>query len=127
MNLRAATRRLTRRYDAALSPSGIAISQLALINFVALRPDCGVAELSDFLEMDISTATRSLRPLIKARIVSMKADVVDGRRRKLRLTAKGVRTREDAMALWEQVQKEVSKELGERGNNELLSLLRSIA
>jgi DNA-binding MarR family transcriptional regulator len=122
MNLRAATRRLTRRYDAALSPSGIAISQLALINFVALRPDCGVAELSDFLEMDISTATRSLRPLIKARIVSMKSDVVD-----VRLTAKGVRTREDAMALWEQVQKEVSKELGERGNNELLSLLRSIA
>jgi DNA-binding MarR family transcriptional regulator len=72
LRLRAATRRLTQRYDDALAPSGLRIGQFSILAFVS---ECGkpsVGEVADYFDMAISTATRNLRPLVSAGYLSLK-------------------------------------------------------
>ncbi|HEY4440375.1 MAG TPA: MarR family winged helix-turn-helix transcriptional regulator, partial [Candidatus Elarobacter sp.] len=91
------------------------------------KPDCGVGELADWLDMDISTATRVLRPLRAEGYVTIRPSATDARRREVRLTAKGRRTLSKARPLWQRAQSEVIGELGERRWESLLTLLRAIA
>ena len=125
-NLRAAARRITRRYDQTLAPSGLLSSQHSMLSFITAKPGCGVADLADARDMDISTATRNLRPLVAGGYVTVKPGSRDARRREIRVTAKGTRALEKARALWRRAQSETVAELGERGNRELLKLLAEV-
>ena len=124
--LRAATRRLTRRYDEALAPSGLGGSQFTLLNFVAAMPGCGVAELADLLDMDVSTATRNLRPLAAAGYLTLRAGSRDARRREVRLTPKGSSVLEKAHALWAKAQRETVNVFGKRRDQQLRALLAEV-
>lgn len=126
LNLRAATRRLTRRYDEALAPAGLTSSQFSMLTFLAAKPAWGVAELAGRLDMDVSTATRNLQPLAAAGYVTMRAGTNDARRREIRLTAKGRRARERGHTLWRRAQRETADALGEPRLAELLNLLAGL-
>jgi DNA-binding MarR family transcriptional regulator len=76
--------------------------------------------------MDISTATRNLRPLTTAGYITMRASSSDARRREVRLTAKGGRALEKARTLWNQVQGETLETFGERRHQQLLTLLSAL-
>lgn len=125
-NLRAATRRLTRRYDEALAPSGLGSSQFTLLNVVAAKPGCGVAELADFLDMDVSTATRNLRPLAAAGYITLRAGSDDARRREVRLSQKGRNVLEKAHPLWAKAQSETAKAFGKGRHQQLHTLLAAL-
>ncbi len=126
LNLRAATRRVTRRYDETLAPSGLSISQFSMMSFISAKPSWGVGELAERLDLDMSTATRNLRPLVVGGYVTMRAGSLDARRREVRMTAKGSRALEKALELWRQAQSETLRGLGERRTRELLSLLATL-
>jgi DNA-binding MarR family transcriptional regulator len=126
LGLRAATRRVTRRYDEALAPSGLSSSQFSMLTALAAKPSWGVAELAGELDMDVSTATRNLRPLATAGYVTMRAGARDARRREIRLSAKGSRTLERARSLWRQAQRETVEGLGEPRLAELLTVLAAM-
>jgi DNA-binding MarR family transcriptional regulator len=127
LKLRAATRRLTQRYDHALAPSGLRIGQFSILSFVEEYPsDPSITELAEFFDMDVSTATRNVRPLVDAGYLTMRPVAEDARRRELRLTAKGSRVLEKAYELWSQTQTSVMKELGLSRHAELHSLLESV-
>lgn len=123
LNLRAATRRVTRRYDETLAPAGLTGSQYSMLTFLAAKASWGVAELAGRLDMDVSTATRNLQPLAAAGLVTLRAAAADARRREIRLTAKGSRALERARPLWRRAQRETADALGEPRLAELLSLL----
>ena len=125
-NLRSATRRLTRRYDAALAPSGLTVSQFSMLNYIAAEPGCGVATLADQLDLEISTATRNLRPLQEGGLVTMRTDPKDARRREVRLTAKGMRALARATTLWADVNRKTKAELGKDQSRDLLALLQTV-
>lgn len=125
-NLRAATRRLTRRYDEMLAPSGLGSSQFTLLNAVAAKPGCGVAELADLLDMDVSTATRNLRPLAASGYVTLRAGSHDARRREVRLTPKGNAILAKAHPLWAKAQTETVKAFGKHRHEQLRSLLADL-
>ncbi|HEY1883623.1 MAG TPA: MarR family winged helix-turn-helix transcriptional regulator [Candidatus Cybelea sp.] len=126
LGLRAATRRMTRRYDEALAPSGLTSSQFSMLTALSAKPSWGVAELAGQLDMDVSTATRSLRPLVTAGYVTMRAGVADARRREVRISAKGSRAFERARSLWRTAQKDTVKALGERRVTDLLAMLSEV-
>ena len=127
LNLRAASRRVSRRFDHIMAPAGLVGSQYSMLNFIAAKPACGVGELADWLDMDVSTVTRNLRPLQKDGHITIRSSVSDGRRREVRLTAKGRRALDRARPLWEDAQSAVIEELGERRWQKLLKLLKAIA
>ena len=126
LGLRAATRRVTRRYDEALAPAGLSSSQFSMLTVLAAKPSWGVAELAGQLDMDVSTATRNLRPLTDAGYVTQRAGASDARRREVRLSAKGSRALERGRALWLQAQRETVDALGEPRVAELLTLLAAM-
>jgi len=127
LNLRSAARRVARRYDETLAPSGLSISQFSMMSFIAAKPSCGVAELAAQLDLDVSTATRTLRPLISGGYVSMRADSRDARRREIRITAKGRRALARARELWLRAQHDTRATLGEERSRELLAMLAALA
>jgi DNA-binding MarR family transcriptional regulator len=126
LSLRAATRRVTRRYDEALAPCGLTSSQFSLLTVLAAKPSWGVAELAARLDMDVSTATRNLRPLAAARYVTLRAPAGDARRREIRLTAKGNRAQERGRSLWRRAQRETVDAVGEPRLAELLTVLGAL-
>lgn len=125
-SLRAAARRITRRYDETLAPSGLLISQFSMLTFISAKPGCGVAELAARLDLDISTATRNLRPLVAGGYVTVRAGARDARRREIRLTAKGTRALAKARELWLRAQEQTVTELGESRRNDLHTLLTTL-
>ncbi|MGZ6247378.1 MAG: MarR family winged helix-turn-helix transcriptional regulator [Vulcanimicrobiaceae bacterium] len=126
LNLRAATRFLTRRYDEIMAPSGLLSTQYSMLTFIAEHSSCGVSELADWLVMDVSTATRNLRPLISSGYVTMRSGVTDKRRREIRITAKGRRALDAARPLWNSAQDEVARQLGSQRYKQLLELLSDL-
>ncbi len=126
LGLRAATRRVTRRYDEALAPCGLTTSQFSMLTFLSAKPSWGVAELADRLDMDVSTATRNLKPLAAAGYVTIRAGAQDARRREVRLSAKGSRVLERGSALWRRAQRETVAALGEPRLSELLTTLAEL-
>jgi DNA-binding MarR family transcriptional regulator len=97
-----------------------------VLSFIAAKPACGVAELADLLDMDVSTVTRTLRPLAAAGYVTMRAGSRDARRREVRLSSKGSRALEKAGTLWVKAQSETLITFGERRHAQLLSLLSAL-
>jgi DNA-binding MarR family transcriptional regulator len=124
LGLRAATRRVTRRYDEALAPSGLSSSQFSMLTALAAKPSWGVAELAGQLDMDVSTATRNLRPLATAGYITMRASARDARRREIRISAKGRRALERAHSLWRRAQR---KTVAMQGEPRLVELLATLA
>jgi len=126
LNLRAAARRVSRRYDETMAPSGLLGSQFSMLCVVAAKPGCGVAEIAEILDMDVSTVTRYLRPLLAAGHVTVRPGADDAGRREVRLTSQGTRTLRKAHGLWEKAQRDSIAVLGERRSGELLNLLAAV-
>lgn len=97
-----------------------------MLTVLAAKPSWGVAELAGQLDMDVSTATRNLRPLAAAGYVTLRAGARDARRREIRLSAKGSRALERGRSLWRQAQRETVDALGEPRLAELLTVLAAM-
>jgi len=64
-------------------------SHLALIEYTANNPNCGVQELAEALKLSTPTLSVSVRQLEKSGLIARKPDPTDGRAVQLSLTSKG--------------------------------------
>src|SRR5262245_65682438 len=64
--LRRLTRRVTAVYDRALSGAGMRVTQYSLLTHLRGLRGAAMSELAKILDMDRTTLTRNLRPLIEA-------------------------------------------------------------
>ena len=126
LNLRAATRSITQRYDQALASSGLLSTQYSMLNAIESHGVMGVAELASWMAMDVSTATKNLRPLLARGFITLKQSTLDGRRREIRTTEKGKRILGLALPLWNQEQDSALQKLGPRKFAQLQSLLSEL-
>ena len=118
--VRRLARRVTQIYDRVLAPSGIRVTQFSLLSVLARsRAEAGanqgamaIGPLAAVLDMDRTTLTRNLKPLIDAGLVSLVQSKRDTRQREASLTAKGCRRYEDAKKLWRRAQDEMNRTLG---------------
>ncbi|WP_159715866.1 MarR family winged helix-turn-helix transcriptional regulator, partial [Geminicoccus flavidas] len=69
--LRAASRRLTTLYDAALQPVGINVAQFSLLRNVKRAQPVSLTELGRRMELDRSTVGRNVRLLQRMGLVRM--------------------------------------------------------
>ncbi len=122
LRLRRATRKATRVYDRHLAQLGIGIAQFGILQTISGASDRPLGEIASALEMDRTTLTRNLRPLLSRGLVRF-ADAPDRRTRRVALTEEGEATLLEARRAWRIAQDETRKRLGPAQTDELHRLL----
>jgi DNA-binding MarR family transcriptional regulator len=123
---RAASRELTRRYDAALRPSGLRTTQLSLLSRLADDGPLPVSQLAARLGLDRTSLTRELAVLTGRGLVELGRGA-DRRSRVASLTPAGTDALEAAWPHWEAAQAAAFAALGEDRTARLLDDLRAVS
>ncbi|MCI0437845.1 MAG: MarR family winged helix-turn-helix transcriptional regulator [Chloroflexi bacterium] len=123
--LRMATRVATQIYDGVLKPTGLKSTQFNLLTMIASLAPTTISQLADQIAMDRTTLTRNLKPLERAKLVSVTPGD-DRRTRTVTLSPQGEALLSGALELWERAQSSIVTELGERWRRDLLSGLSSL-
>jgi DNA-binding MarR family transcriptional regulator len=112
LHVRRLARRVTQFYDRALAPCGLRATQYSLLSQLASLGPTAIAPLADLLDMDRTTLTRNLKPLIDAKLIVLARSKADARVRTVALTAAGRARRAAAHRLWRHAQDVVDAQLG---------------
>lgn len=108
--LRRLTRRVTAFYEHHMRESGLKLSQYSLLAQLSDAPQ-SLTALADRMEIDRTTLTRSLQPLLEQDLVG-ESTGTDARQRLFILTANGARARTQARKQWRQAQTALEQHLG---------------
>ena len=111
--VRRLARRVTSLYDRMLAPCGLRVTQFSLLTVVAGGDGVQIGALAEALDMDRTTLTRNLGPLLDAGLVVLDRSEVDARRREVRITADGRVRQAEARKLWRRAQNQLNRTLGD--------------
>lgn len=125
-SLRRAARAVTQLYDAALKDTGLTVSQLTLLRVLSKLGPSPQGALGDFLALDPTTLSRSLRPLQRAGWIRV-ARGQDRREVRWALTASGRGRLTRALPAWERVQARLRKRLRSEQWSLLINALAMVA
>ncbi|WP_341703814.1 MarR family winged helix-turn-helix transcriptional regulator [Ferrovibrio sp.] len=112
--LRSAARRASALYSRHLAQIGLGLPQHSLVGMAAAfekrngRP-ASITELARALDLDRTTLTRNLRPMVAAGLVTLEPA---GRAKAVRATREGRQAYRAGIALWRQAQDEMLGALG---------------
>lgn len=123
--LRRTERVLTRFSDEVLAPSGLSAPQCGLPGTIAQVAPVTITRLAELMDMDRTTLTRNLDPLIKQHLVQSRKGE-DQRRRLVLLTDEGHRVLRQAWPLWEEVQARTWRTLGRERCEAFLNELATV-
>jgi DNA-binding MarR family transcriptional regulator len=126
VNLRRASRAITRIYDKALEPADLKITQYSVLANVARSGPVTTSTLGRILRLDRTTLVRNLKGLKSAGYIEDHPEVTDPRERALRITAAGQRLVDTARPLWLNAQKQIEEYLGAQGLGQLGTLVSSL-
>ena len=113
-NLRKASRSITQFYDKLLAPSGITITQLALLRTIYIGNSSTISKISKDMYMDRTTLTRNLALLKKQDLIKIESSS-DKRKRIVTITNRGKAQMTKALPLWERAQGTIIEKFG-KGN-----------
>ena len=119
------SRLLTQAYERQLVPSQLKATQFSLLAALApLDPrGASIAVLARGLDLEASTFSRNLKPLLRDGLVTL-ARGTDGRQRRVTLTPAGRTRYEAAVPLWRKAQARVREALGGKALGRLTKLVR---
>lgn len=124
-NIRRAARAITQRYDEALRPLGLTITQFTILQALSLAGDITQGRLGEILAMDSTTLTRTLGVMNRQRWIA-KIYGVDRRERRLRLTRVGKSEFNRAVSYWQKSQETLRVQLGKERWDDLTKLMNDI-
>jgi DNA-binding MarR family transcriptional regulator len=110
--LRRLSRRVTAVYDRALAETGMRVTQYTLLVQLRRAEEVSMTELAELLDMDRTTLTRNLKPLVELRWVEVKPGKDDARVRLVRITDAGIAQLRSARSHWQRAQDEVKATIG---------------
>lgn len=111
LKLRQITRRVSRHYDSVVSASGLKTTQYSLLSHIVSMGPVRPSDLAATMNLDASTLTRNLQPLVLQGWVEMGAGE-DARSRLVSITEAGRAKRAEAERLWKQAQMALNEQLG---------------
>ncbi len=120
--LRRLTRRVTRHYDRAVGEAGLKTTQYSLLSHLVALGPVRPGELARRMDMDASTLTRNLQPLV-AQGWARVGPGDDGRSRVVAVTDAGRAKRDEARGAWQRAQRSLDARLGEERAARLHALL----
>ena len=125
VNLRRASRAITRIYDQALEPAELKITQYSVLANVARSGPLNISRLASILNLDRTTLVRNLKSLETSGFIE-NADVSDPRERAIRITESGRLIVERAKPYWKLAQQQIKDHLGTEGLQQLSFLVTSL-
>lgn len=125
-NIRRAARAFTQRYDEALRPLGLTITQFTILQALSLAGEPTQGELGDILAMDSTTLTRTLAIMDRNGWIAKKFGT-DRRERRLHLTRVGESEFSRAVPYWRSAQETIRKRLGKQHWDDLTKLINDTA
>lgn len=111
LKLRQLTRMVTRHYDHLVAATGLKNTQYALLSYVVRLGPIRPGDLARRMQMDASTLTRNLQPLVAQGLVLVGAGG-DARSRLVEATAEGVAKQAEASSAWKVAQVALNQQLG---------------
>jgi len=124
--IRRATRAITQRYDKALRPLGLTITQFTILQALSLAGEITQGRLAEILAMDSTTLTRTLDLMNRQGWIA-KAYGTDRRERRLRLTPDGKSEYHQAVPYWQKSQESLRIQLGKERWDALTKLVNDTA
>ena len=124
-NLRRASRALSQRYDEALRPQGLTITQFTIMQALSLTGEVSQGKLGEILAMDSTTLTRTLNIMKRHGWIAVRRGT-DRRERRLSLSPGGVAKFNGAQPAWKSAQTEVRAQLGETRWNHFTNLVNEV-
>jgi len=123
--LRRAARALTQRYDDAMAPSGLHVTQFSLLRTLARRGPTRITALAAATLLDRTALSRNLDPLVGRGLVAI-VPGRDARTREVSLTRAGAAAIRAAEPYWRHAQAEVAQRLGAAKLEALIATLAEI-
>lgn len=102
--LRAASRLVTRRYEAALRPTGLTASQFSILQTLNTRESLCPSDISDALGFDQTTVTRLIATMERQGLIKVTPDAQDRRKRHIARTKIGSEKYAQALPIWQELQ-----------------------
>ncbi len=124
-NIRAASRIITQLFDEILKPSGLQITQFAVLVGVQILDSPSISKLANGLVMDRTTLTRGLKPLENDGLIKITSGD-DKRTHFVKITPKGKTALQKTLPYWEKARMVVSEEFGQKHLDGLLKDLASV-
>ena len=112
LKLRQLSRRVTRHYDAIVSATGLRNTQYSLLSHVVVLGPIQLSALAAEMQLDPSTLTRNLQPLIARGWLALEAGD-DARSRRVVATPDGRALRTEAQRAWKRAQLALNERLGD--------------
>ncbi len=109
--LRRLTRRVSRHYDRIVGSVGLKTTQYSLLSHLVALGPVQPGELAGRMDMDASTLTRNLQPLVAQGWAEV-GPGSDGRTRVVAVTAAGRAKRIEAERAWRRAQRSLEERLG---------------
>jgi DNA-binding MarR family transcriptional regulator len=125
-SLRKATRRISQLYDQALAPTGMKITQRAILAQIDRSEITHVGLLAEALVMDSGALAHTLKPLERGGLIAVEVDPADRRHRVIRLTEQGRAKLAETNALWAQAEKNFESAFGRSEAVALRTLLQTL-
>jgi DNA-binding MarR family transcriptional regulator len=122
--LRKATRRISHLYDKALAPSGMKVTQRAILAQINRLESTSVGLLADTLVMDSGALAHTLKPLERGGLIAIEVDPDDRRHRRIGLTEQGRAKLAETNVLWAQAEKNFESAFGRAEAESLRTLLQ---
>ncbi|WP_234710490.1 MarR family winged helix-turn-helix transcriptional regulator [Pseudomonas amygdali] len=114
----------TRHYDRYISETGLKNTQYALLSYVVALGPIRPGELAKRMQMDASTLTRNLQPLVAHGWLNIGAGN-DARSRLVEATESGLAKRAEGLRAWKAAQTALNERLGEERVAALHELLEA--
>jgi DNA-binding MarR family transcriptional regulator len=109
--LRRLARMTTLAYDETLRPTGLRVTQLAVLRTLKRMGPLSVTRLAAEASLDRSTMGRNLDPLERMGFVTISVAKNDGRERLATLTPEGSAALEHATPYWQAAQSEIARRI----------------
>src|SRR6476659_298087 len=122
--LRKASRRISQLYDTALAPSGLKITQRAILAQIGRSEPTTVGKLAEALVMDSGALAHTLKPLERDNLVAVAVDPGERRNRLITLTRRGRAKLAETDVLWANAQRGFEADLGRAESKALREVLR---
>lgn len=121
-NLRRTSRAVTQYYDEALKPTGVKVTQFTILMAIASREDHSITDIARLAMVDRTTLTRSLKILEDDKLIEIRK-AEPGNKRRVSITAKGVKKMKEIYPYWFRAQRALAKALTPVKTRELRHLL----
>lgn len=124
--IRQAARHVTQFYDQQLAPSGIRVTQFAILSRLRRGGPMTINALAAALVMDRTTLGRNILPLQRDGLIAVASGASDRRRHELHITEAGIARHRAAHERWTEAQKRFGEVFGDERAAALRGLLREV-